>query len=68
MRNRLLLVLPFLLIVACSKGENEANREQSSKEHIWKHQTEALEQAKQTKQLMQNAIDQQRRVLEDQNK
>lgn len=68
MTYRKLFVLLLLFACGCTKSGDDASSEQSSKEHIWKYQTDALEQAKQTKQLMQSAIDQQRRLLEEQNK
>jgi hypothetical protein len=49
----------FLLLVACSAGESPEN-------HVWKAQTDALEEAREVEQMLQDAAEEKRRAMERQ--
>ena len=53
-------------IVACSDKSNEAaNKESSKDDHIWKHQTDTLQSAKDSVKKMQESIKQQQSLDEN---
>lgn len=68
-KSQLLSVLSFLLISACSGNNDHAKGTQdtqTSKDHLWKEQTDTIENAKQVDKLIQDAAQHQRRSIEDQ--
>jgi len=64
--SRILLVVALLLISACSGGEDKTAKEKPADDHVWKAQTDALEKAKQTEQMIMDAAEQQKRKIEEQ--
>lgn len=64
--NKALLILTFLIVSGCSDNGDKAANEQSGDDHVWKTQTDALEKAKQTEQLIMDAAEQQERKIDEQ--
>lgn len=65
-KYRFLLLLPSLLIGACSSGDDHPPPKQSSDDHIFKEQMRALEKAKEVEQMLQSGADQRRQAMEEQ--
>ena len=51
----LLLLLTFLLITGCSKEDKKTVSKQTTQDHVWKSQVQALEKAKDVEQVLMNA-------------
>jgi len=65
-KYRLLLLVPLLLIGACSSGDDQTSPKQSSDDHIFKEQMRALEKAKGVEQMLKSGADQRRQAMEEQ--
>jgi uncharacterized protein YcfL len=60
MNKILVLMLPLLLLIACSDDENKVN------EHVWKEQTKMLDKAKGVEALLRDSALEQQQRIEDQ--
>ena len=60
------LILTVILLSACSSAENDAVGPQSSGNHVWKEQTDALRKAQEVDRIIQDAAEQHRRALQEQ--
>ena len=67
-KYRFILFLPFLLIGACSSGEDTTTPDQSGNENILKKQMQALEKAKEVEQILQSGADSRRQSIDEQTK
>lgn len=64
-KYRILFCILFLLIGGCSSGEDSSTIEPSSNENILNDQMQALEKAKQVEQMVQDAFEKQRRLIDE---
>jgi hypothetical protein len=55
-----------LFIQACSDDENATTEQKLSGDHVWKEQTQAIDRAKEVEGLIQDAADQQRKLIDEQ--
>ncbi len=65
-KYRSILFVPFLLLGACSSGDEQTTTEKSSDDHILKNQMRALEKAKGVEQMLQQGADRNRQAIEEQ--
>lgn len=57
-----------LLLAACSDdAEESASKKESTGDHVWKTQTDALQSAKDMSKKMQESLDQQQETLNESN-
>jgi outer membrane biogenesis lipoprotein LolB len=56
----------ILLVSACSDDESATPEKKLSGDHVWKEQTQTIDRAKEVEGMLQDAADQQRKVIEDQ--
>ena len=57
-----------LLLTACTdNAEEPASKKESSGDHVWKTQTDALQSAKDMSKKMQESLDQQQETLNESN-
>ena len=59
-------ILTVVWLTACSSAEDEAGGRQSSGNHVWKAQTDALRKAQKVDRIIQDTAEQHRRALEEQ--
>jgi outer membrane murein-binding lipoprotein Lpp len=64
--SRILLVLTVIIVSGCSDSEDKGANQQSTDDHVLKTQTDALEKAKQTEQLIMDASEQQKQKIDEQ--
>lgn len=68
--KRFLFVVPILLAVGCSGGNNETGKktgqDRSVGDHVWKGQVEALEKAKQVEGMLKKSLEDKNRIIEQQ--
>ena len=60
-KNIICLGAVLLLASACSDDDNKG-----SGDHVWKEQTQTIDKAKEVEGLLQDAADQQRKVIDEQ--
>ncbi len=65
MNCKLYLLLPMLLIGACNEQVAESDQGKSAIEKQLSTQLDALEKAKDTEQVLQDAADKRRKILEE---
>ena len=59
--------MPLLLTSCSDDAEESANKKESTGDHVWKTQTDALQSAKDTSKKMQESMDQQQKTLNENN-
>ena len=62
MMLRVLLFLCVLFLSACSSGSGES----TGSDHVWKSQTDALQKARETEQLLADEVARKKRNIEQQ--
>lgn len=65
---RFILLITFLLIGACSSGDNQTTPQQSSKDHVLEEQMRAIEKAKEVEQMLQISADKRRQTINEQSR
>ena len=63
---QIIILTLFILTSACSNDNNSASDEQSSDSFILKDQKLAMEKARQLDQLLQNNVDNKRKLIDEQ--
>jgi hypothetical protein len=63
---KILLIMIFLITSGCSGNEDKTAKEQPKNDHVWKTQTDALEKAKKTEQLIMDSVEQKKRKIDEQ--
>ena len=63
---QIIILTFFILTSACSNDNNSASDEQSSDSFILKDQKLAMEKARQLDQLLQNNVDNKRKLIDEQ--
>jgi hypothetical protein len=51
---------------ACSDDDNPTTEKKPGGDHVWKEQTQAIDKAKEVEGMLQDAADEQRKVIDDQ--
>jgi len=62
----ILLGVVILFISACSDDEEAASENKLSGDHVWKEQTQTIDRAKEVEGMLQDAADQQRKLIDEQ--
>ena len=60
--NTLILLASVLFITACSENSDG----KASDDHVWKEQTDTIDKAKEVEGLLQDAAEQQRKIIDEQ--
>jgi outer membrane biogenesis lipoprotein LolB len=62
----ILLGTVLFLISACSDDESAKSEKELTGDHVWKEQTQAIDRAKEVEGMLQDAADEQRKVIDEQ--
>ena len=62
----ILLVGILFLISACSDDESATPEKKLNGDHVWKEQTQTIDRAKEVEGMLQDAADEQRKVIDEQ--
>ncbi len=62
----ILLGTVLFLISACSDDESAKPEKKLSGDHVWKEQTQTIDRAKEVEGMLQDAADEQRKVIDEQ--
>ncbi|MES9900188.1 MAG: hypothetical protein ABW148_14370 [Sedimenticola sp.] len=67
-KHQVLLFVPFFIIFGCSSEDGNTTSEQSSEEHVFKDQVQALNKAKDVEKIIQSATEKKRLVTDENSK
>jgi len=65
-KNIIFLGVVLLFISGCSDDENAAPENKLSGDHVWKEQTQTIDRAKEVEGMLQDATEQQRKLIDEQ--